>query len=139
MKPRRHNPAAYRSGLESKVGAQLNALGVEFKFEADKLVYYKKCRSSSCRDCGSKEVFQKHTYTPDFVIGPSKYIETKGIFSPTDRKKMQLIKEQFPNVTIYLLFQRNNRINEKGEKYSDWCDQNEYIYAFGEVPKSWVV
>ena len=84
----------------------------------------------------------KHNYIPDFIItrkdGSKLYIEAKGYFDLNARRKMLEVKEQHPELDIRILFETNKRIR-KGSKtlYSDWCDKNEYQYAFGEVPEEW--
>lgn len=67
----------------------------------------------------------KHRYLPDFVKGDT-YLECKGIFSATDRKKMKLLREQFPELRIIMVFQAPNNPIRKGSKttYAKWCEAN---------------
>ena len=43
-------------------------------------------------------------YTPDFIL-PSCMVETKGLFSPEDRRKMLAVKACHPDADIRLCFQ----------------------------------
>lgn len=76
-----------------------------------------------------------HIYTPDFAIRENVFIETKGIFDRDDRKKMLLVKEQHPDVKIYLFFSNSNAKIYKGSKtsYGMWCDK--YGFEYSDVKK----
>ena len=76
----------------------------------------------------------RHKYTPDFFLtGTNVVLEYKGFFDVEDRKKHLLIKEQFPDLDIRLIFERNSPIRKGSKtKYSDWCDKYNikyYIYS----------
>lgn len=71
------------------------------------------------------------------------YIETKGKFTADDRKKLLAVKEQHPNVVIYLLFQRAyNKLSPKSKTtYADWSEKNGFAWAdYNEhgVPEEWL-
>ncbi len=84
-------------------------------------------------------------YLPDFIlrwlrngIYQTTYLETKGYFSPEDRQKHKLIKEQHPDLDIRILFLSDNKINRRSKtRYSDWCKQQGIMYALREIPKDW--
>jgi hypothetical protein len=68
-----------------------------------------------------------HTYTPDFRIHNTNiFLELKGIFSLQDRKKHLLLKEQYPQYRIIIVFQNYSVPINKGSKttYSQWCEKN---------------
>ena len=116
-KPKRHNPATYRSGLETRFQAAVKQRGFELGFdwdleyETDKIKYI--------------VPESKHTYTPDFTVTKNVYIETKGLWTGADRKKAVLIKEQHPNVTILYVLQRNQGLSKKSKTtYLDWAAKN---------------
>lgn len=85
------------------------------------------------------------SYLPDFEIKwlregiyQTTYLETKGYFSPEDRQKHRLIKAQYPDVDIRILFLADNKINRRSKtRYSDWCKQQGIMYALREIPKEW--
>lgn len=66
------------------------------------------------------------TYTPDFQLSPTIFVETKGYFKPMDRQKQLLVKKQYPNVTFILIFQDSTKVITKGSKttYKIWAENN---------------
>jgi hypothetical protein len=131
-----------RSKFEEKIAAQLEAADKGWVYEHYKFDYYKRVRSGSCKQCTSKDVVQKHIYTPDFfVIEKGFFIETKGIFSPTDRQKMILMKEQHPGIEIRLVFQQDALIQhkKKSTRYTAWAADHDYMSAVGGIPVLWLV
>lgn len=92
----------YRSGLEDRIQKELTDKNVEFKYETLKLSYL--------------QPEKKRIYTPDFVLENGIIIETKGRLTTEDRKKMELIKLQYPNLDIRILFQNSNTKIRKGSK-----------------------
>jgi hypothetical protein len=110
-RPKRHNPAGYRSGLEVRFQAACETKGFKLGYEDSKIKYV--IPSSN------------HTYTPDFTVTSNVYIETKGLWTGTDRKKAVLIKEQHPEITILYVLQRNQGLSKKSKTtYLDWAAKN---------------
>ncbi len=130
--PEAKRPKKLRSGFEAKVKKSLEARGVEFEYESERLPY--------------TVPESRHNYLPDYVVitetGSKLYIEVKGLFSAADRKKMSLIVAQYPDLDIRLLFQKDNKIQKNSKtKYSDWCLKNGIRFAVsstGHVPDGWV-
>jgi hypothetical protein len=120
----------YRSGLEDKISEQLKLTDKVWSYESEKLKYTVPERLA--------------TYTPDFVLikkdGSKMYIESKGRFTATDRKKMKLVKECNPTLDIRLLFQTPNNKITKGSKttYADWAEKHGYLWSVKEIPKDWL-
>jgi hypothetical protein len=120
----------YRSGLEDKISEQLSTTDKVWSYETEKLKYTVPERLA--------------TYTPDFILtksnGDKMYIETKGRFTTSDRKKMKLVKEANTELDIRLLFQTPNNKITKGSKttYADWADKNGYKWAAKEIPAEWL-
>lgn len=121
----KHIDRTYRSGLEDKVSEQLKNAGVDVRYEAYKIPYTIPASS--------------HVYTPDFVMPNGVIVETKGIFSPEDRKKHLLIQEQYPNLDVRFVFSNSKTKLYKGSKttYADWCTKNNFQYADKWIPESW--
>jgi hypothetical protein len=133
---------AYRSGLEEKMGDQLEKAGVPFAFEPEKLPYLVPERTS--------------TYTPDFVLikkdGGKMYIEAKGRFGgdgrgktsrnpAQERQKLILIKEQHPSIDLRIIFQRAATPIYKGSPttYAKWAETHGFPWADkGTVPQTWI-
>lgn len=116
----------WRSGLEEKVAAQLEAAGIKAEYEAEKIEYHKPAR--------------KARYTPDFKLPNGIYIETKGRFVTADRQKHLLIKEQHPHLDIRFVFSNPNaRISKQSATtYAMWCAKHGFLYAAKIIPKEWL-
>lgn len=121
-----------RSGYERRVKDSLESAGIEHTYEEDCLPYT------------LPETI--HKYTPDFkLILPGNkvmYVESKGIFSAKDRKKMLLVIQQHPDKDIRLLFMENNKLNRASKtRYTDWCEQKGIRCAVsrsGAIPLEWL-
>jgi len=125
---RRHLKAAYRSGLEDKVAAQIGAaLGPEaVSYETTKVAFVQPAKN--------------RTYTPDFVLPNGIVIETKGLFSADDRKKMVLIANQYPDLDIRFVFSNPRAKLYKGSPttYEDWCVNNGFPCAAKLISQEWL-
>lgn len=121
-----HRPAAYRSGLEDKVADQLRAAGVLFEYETVKLGYTVPAKDRK--------------YTPDFILPNGIIVETKGMFVPEDRRKMQLVKAQHPDLDIRFVFNNPNaKLYKKSPtSYAMWCDKEGFPCAAKTVPEDWI-
>lgn len=116
-----------RSGLESQVAAQLDALGVEYEYEKATITYHRPTKS--------------HHYTPDFVLSNGIIIEAKGWFKTEDRHKHRLIQSQRPDLDIRFVFSRPHQKISKQSRttYALWCTKNGFKFAPGpSVPKEWI-
>lgn len=123
---RRHNVAAYRSGLEQKVAEQLEKAGCAAAYEQFKIGYIKPQSN--------------HTYLCDFVLPNGIIVETKGLFDTEDRKKHLLLKEQYPYVDIRFVFSNSKTKLYKGAKstYAMWCEKYGFRYADKLIPPNWL-
>lgn len=121
----RRKAVTWRSGLEQAVQEDLSARGVPYRYEEEKVRYTKPASA--------------HTYCPDFILPNGVVIETKGIFSPEDRKKHELIKAQHPGLDIRFVFSRSKSPIRKGSKtsYADWCVKRGFLYADKLIPPAW--
>ena len=117
----------FRSGLEERVAKQLEDLKVKYEYETETITYTKP--------------EEKGRYTPDFILDNGIYVETKGQFVTSDRKKHKLIKKQFGNkFDIRFVFSNPNaRIGKKSKTtYADWCERYGFKYAAKDIPQSWI-
>lgn len=117
---------AYRSGLEDKVSKQLEGKGISFDYEIWKIPYT------------IPESY--HIYTPDFLLHNGIFIETKGLWDSDDRKKHLLIREQYPELDIRLVFSSSRSKLYKGSKtsYAEWCEKHGILFADKLVPLDWL-
>lgn len=116
----------YRSGLEEKIAAELQAQGVPYEYESMKIQYL--------------QPEKKRKYTPDFILPNGIIIETKGRFIPEDRQKHLLIKEQHPDLDIRFVFTNPNTPIRKGSNttYAMWCQRNGFMFAARSIPEAWI-
>ena len=127
-----------RSKYERKVAAYLKSIKVKFKYEAESWEYEDKLRKNriSCADCGSSDIVQLRTYTPDFFLSNGTVIESKGRFTANDRR----IALCFPEVK--LLFMTDNKLSKRSTtRYTDWCAQKGidcHVSYKGHIPERWV-
>lgn len=131
---------AKRSGFERRIAKSLTDRGITYTYESHSFVYWKKPYKPKCFDCGSTEVYEERIYTPDFWLPDyGFFLETKGKFTATDRKKMQLVRKANPEVDIRMVFMTDNKLTKQSKKrYSDWATENDYLYSVGDVDDEWL-
>lgn len=124
--PKGARTGAFRSGLEDRNAKHMDKLGVAYDFERFFVEYTVPERQAK--------------YTPDFVLGNGIIIETKGIWEVDDRKKHLLIREQYPELDIRLVFSNSNSKLYKGSptSYAAFCEKHGIQYADKLVPKAWL-
>lgn len=119
--------AKYKSKLEDKIAKQLTDSGIEFSYETLKISYMVPAR--------------KAKYTPDFVVGDI-IIEAKGRFrTAQDRQKLLLVKEQYPDLDLRLVFERAKTPIYPGSPtpLSKWAEDNGFLWADnGKIPEEWL-
>ena len=123
---RKHFSRTYRSGLEEEAAAFLKSRQKKVEYEKLKIEW---------------EDLKYRTYTPDFELDNGIIIETKGIFSPADRRKHLEIQRQHPTLDIRFVFSNANAKLYKGAKsrYCDWCEQKGFKWAHRVIPEGWLL
>jgi len=114
----------YRSMFEINIAKNLSQQKIAFEYEKKKLPYIPKPR----------------VYTPDFyLVDQDIYIEAKGHFDKGDRVKMLLIKQQYPDLDIRIVFLNARNKIYRGSKttYSMWATKYEFPWAEGAIPEEW--
>lgn len=116
----------FRSGLEEKVAEQLTEMGVPYEYEGYPLRYIIPEREAR--------------YTVDFVLPNGILVETKGRFVSEDRKKHKLIKEQYPDLDLRIVFSNpNTKIGKRSKTtYGMWCERIGIPYAAKLIPEDWI-
>ena len=125
MKTSSAQKAGFRSNIELLIAQALNKRKVDYEYENTKLVYVPKPK----------------TYTPDFYLpNQNIYVEVKGYFDKSDRVKMQLIKQQYPDHDIRIVFMNARNKIYKGSKttYAAWADRHGFPWAEGSIPEEWL-
>ena len=113
----------YRSNLEKNVADLLDELEVNYEYECTKLNY-----------------FIEANYIPDFKVRGI-YLEAKGFFKPSDRRKMLAVKRQHPELDIRFVFQAPyNKINKKSKTtYAMWAEKHGFPWcAYYAIPLNWL-
>lgn len=102
----------FRSGFEDKAASQLLSAGIDPCYEQTVIKYTIPEREAK--------------YTADFRLPNGIIVETKGRFVTEDRKKHKLLKQQYPDLDIRILFQRpTTPISKKSPtSYAKWCDDH---------------
>lgn len=119
-----------RSGLEDKAKECLDENEIKFEYETLKLTY--------------TIPESIHSYKPDFIFpnkeNPQMIIETKGRWMSDDIKKMKLIKEQYPDLDIRMVFTNSKTKIRKGSptSYADKCKQLNIKCADKVIPQEWI-
>lgn len=124
--PKGARVGSFRSGLEDRNAKHMDKLGVPFDFEMYHIRYVVPSREAK--------------YHPDFVLRNGIIVETKGIFETEDRKKHLLIREQYPEADIRLVFSNSNSKIYKGSptSYADWCRKHGVLFADKLIPLVWL-
>lgn len=126
MPPRFNTRRGFRSGSESRVQDELQALGVHADYEQYHIQYV---------------IPQSdHKYTPDFILPNGVIVEYKGLFELEDRKKHDLLKLQYPDLDLRFVFENPNSKLYKGSPttYAIWCEKRGIQYAKKTIPLSWI-
>lgn len=115
----------FKSGLEETISTQIEERGIVVQYETEKIGYVIPASN--------------HTYNPDFKLPNGIFVETKGRFVASDRKKHLLVKLQHPELDIRFVFSNSNNKITKNSKttYGDWCVKNGYKYADKIIPEDW--
>lgn len=81
--------------------------------KSDTVTYYTNVHQGGCLECGSSEVAQKRTYTPDLYVDESGeeetvkggyYVECKGYFPGTKRSLLASVHSQHPSLNLRVIF-----------------------------------
>jgi hypothetical protein len=104
----------------------MRALGYEVHFETLKIPYV--IPESA------------HNYTPDFPLLNGIIVETKGRWLAADRAKHILIRQQYPDLDIRLVFDSPNAKITPGSKttLAAWAEKNGFKWAKKLVPREWL-
>lgn len=119
---------------------QLKESGIKFEYEPEKIEYRKRVVKGICQGCGGTLcVYQRHNYTPDFVLENGIRLEVKGRLTSADRSKMIAVKTQYPDLDLRILFGANNKIQKNKEaRYSNWAAKNNFKFCLKVIPESWL-
>jgi hypothetical protein len=97
----------FRSQLERKVDAFIQAHKIEASYESKRLPYT-----------------LLHTYTPDWQLPSGAFVEAKGAWEPSDRTKIKAILDQHKGIDLRMVFSAPHQPIRPGSTttYADVCD-----------------
>ena len=114
----------------------LKSLGIAYEYERESYPWEETIPTGRCPSCGIPAVATR-SYTPDFFLDNGVIIESKGRFTPRDRKIALAMKETLGD-NYKMLFQFNNKLSRKSTtRYSEWCEKNGIDYAVRQIPEAW--
>lgn len=117
----------FRSQFEAFIAARLDTTGQRYAYELDRINFVQPSK--------------KRYYKPDFhLIDLGFFIEVKGLFRASDRKKHLWIKEQHPELDIRFVFQNAQLPIRTGSKTTCamWCDKHGFKWSHKVVPREWI-
>jgi hypothetical protein len=114
----------YRSRLEASVAKKAQASRISLEYEPFTVAFVQPAK--------------KRKYNPDFVLANGILIEVKGRLTREDRVKMILVRDQNPQLDIRFVFKEDGWLTKtKTTRYSEWCKNNNFKYAFERIPIQW--
>ena len=117
----------FRSQYEAFLASFLTSQKQTYAYEAEKLSFTQ------------PEIQRK--YTPDFWIADKDFfIEAKGLFSASDRKKHLWVREANPDIDIRFVFQNAQLPIRKGSRTTckDWAEKHGFEWAHKVPPLTWI-
>jgi len=121
----------YDSGLEKRIMENLLSRGFDLQ----------KNPVGKTKGVHFAYVLPQRDYYPDWVIGPNRVIEAKGILDRDERLKMLAVKERHPELDVRIVFSNPKSPINKGSKttYADWCDKHGIPWCKGpHIPDDWL-
>ena len=115
----------YRSKLEERIAELLDVLHISYEYESIKVPYT-----------------IQHNYLPDFVLPNHIYLEAKGYWEPSDRRKVLAVKRDNPDIDLRMVFQAPyNKISKKSKTtYAQWCEKHDIPWtSYHDIPIEWLV
>lgn len=125
---RRFADVRVKTGFHSKFEVAIN----DGLVATSTLAHYEACRIPY-------QITVVRSYVPDWIL-PKQciVIEAKGLFSKADRDKMLLLKQQYPDLDIRMVFLRPTDKITRKQTYADWCDAHGFPYCKGpDLPHDW--
>lgn len=115
-----------RSGLEDVICKELSERGVPYKYEELTIVY--------------TQPEKQRKYTPDIVLENGIIVEIKGRWVTADRQKIGLVKKQYPDLDLRMVFSNSKTKISKTSKttYADYCDKLGIPYSDKMIPDEWI-
>jgi hypothetical protein len=97
-----------KSKFEKRFYEEITRLGLDMSYEAESLQYRLDL-----------------SYKPDWKVSDTLFLETKGKFDYTERRKMLAVQEANPDKEVRMVFMRNQKLGKNSKMtYGEWCDKH---------------
>ena len=97
-----------KSKFEKRFYDELVRRNLDFAYEADTLKY-------------TLALY----YKPDWKVRDGLFLETKGKFDYTERRKILAVHECNPDAEVRMVFMRNQKLGKNSKMtYGEWCDKH---------------
>jgi hypothetical protein len=109
--------------FEAGVAAGLELRGLDYHYETEALPYTIQA-----------------VYTPDFILPNGVIVETKGVLTPEDRRKMLAVKAAHPTRDIRFCFMRAaTKLSRRpgALSYGQWADRHGFEWCEDHIPTDW--
>jgi len=128
----------WASKFEWEVYESIGGAGVDVRKcgQGDSFHYHESKRQGKCLACGSSDVVQERTYTPDLCVTPTPkgdsgpepyYIEVKGYFRQQRRALFGHFLKQNQDLDIRIVFERDGRATPR-------MSYREYAQRYYKIP-----
>lgn len=115
--------------------------------QGDTFAYTTSVRSGRCGSCGSDEIVQQRTYTPDLCLSPRgsdgvttrRYLEIKGYFPGDKRNLLRAFLKTGPHIDLRILLERDQRAT-RSVTLLEYCHKFFKLPVHiwdGQIPRSW--
>jgi hypothetical protein len=106
--------------------AELTKKGVKYEYESLTLEYV--------------QPEKKRKYTPDILLPNGIVVEIKGRWVTADRQKIAMVKKQYPEMDLRMVFSNSRAKISKASKttYADYCIKLGIPYADKMIPDEWI-
>lgn len=116
-----------RSGLEDVICQELSQRGIPYKYEELTLTY--------------TQPEKQRKYTPDIVLENGIVVEIKGRWVTADRQKIAMVKQQYPEMDLRMVFSNSKAKISKASKttYGSYCQKLGIPFADKMIPDEWIL
>lgn len=134
----------WASPLEARIYRSLLNQGYVVKREPATFKYTTVVKQGRCASCGSCDIIQDRTYTPDLGLYPELgsdrdpiYLEIKGYFAGPKRNLFRAARQSNPNADIRLIASTDHWVTKEKTRLSDWAKRFRIPFAVwnGTIPE----
>lgn len=140
----RINGKAPRNKFERDLFEQLLKAKIKFDYESEKISYTLTSDYIPDFVIHRPGVFSKQPLSRPCEAGGRTddrlFIEGKGQFDASTRRKMLAVKRQNPELDIRFVFYNSNAKIGKGNKmtHGEWATKNGFLFAHRDIPVEWL-